>query len=237
MARTGLFFIQGAFAAGLSLLAAAPAGAEPGTVYFKGFAGVTFPFEQLNAPDVRDETGTLLRVTYDNTALYGGGFGVHAWRFELFGLDLGSRFEIEAAFRSNDVSDGTLDGAAIALSGGQDVFTGMVNAIVDLPLTRHLTAYSGVGFGAQILDSDLTLLDNAGDPFTLSGTSTVPAFQAFGGFSFPVAQRLELFIEGRYMTDTTPGDLDFVDETTDALEAFETQYFEGSALAGFRIKF
>ena len=137
------------------------------------------------------------RATFDSDIglVFGGAIGKYVG--PLWGGDL--RIEGEVARRKSDI-DAI---AGIAPTGGdRRTWTLMANAAVEFDTPSGLRPYAGVGVGAAFNRVSQPLFDNSlvGSPTIIIDDDTIDfAWQVFGGASVPIASRVDLFVQGRYL--------------------------------------
>ena len=126
----------------------------------------------------------------------------------VFGYDFGSfRLEAEGAYKNRGIDDVTLlnptftaGGATtpqsfVSSSGGLDIISGMVNALVEHGDDDGIQIYAGGGIGIASVDLSITpaqfgdLIDDTGSDL---------AYQAIAGVRFPVSDRIDLGVKYRY---------------------------------------
>jgi len=133
----------------------------------------------------------------DATASYDTGFaGVGSLGYA---MGNGWRFEVEPGYRRNELD--TIGGATA--HGHLTLMTLMANAIYDvpfrvpgnLPILRNLLPHVGLGAGvARLIDNSLPY-----NGLTVSGNTTVPAFQAIGGVEYALTPAVKLGLDYRYL--------------------------------------
>ena len=108
----------------------------------------------------------------------GGAYGYNFSRF--FSV------EGEVAYRSNNVESGVVDDEEFEGAGDLNSLSFMANAILSAPGAGGFTPYGGVGAGLARVGGD-------GDH------DLVFAYQAFGGVSKPLSDKLTAGVEYRYL--------------------------------------
>jgi OOP family OmpA-OmpF porin len=141
------------------------------------------------------------------------------------GYDWGTfRTEAEVGLRTNDVSD--IDVFDDGSEGHQRTLSGMVNALVDLPV-GPVTLYGGGGLGVANVEWDI------GNPgYTFHDFDTVMAWQGIAGLAYDITPQLAVTGEYRYFSSFE--DLDFR-QGGDTIEGGD--FGNHSALIGLRYTF
>ncbi len=226
--------IAGSICAVLSVWGATSAQAEDSTYYFSAFFGAVFPQDQIATGETAGGAPREVRTEFQTGTLFGGSVGARV-------LDLGPatvRAEVEAAYRSSDVNDGSFNGGDQLFFGEQDVFTAMVNAAVDYDL-GPVTPYVGVGIGLVNIDSNIRYRPPSNALLVLANTQTTAAVQVFGGVSAPVSETVDVFFQGGYLTGL--GEADFERVVVSAGGVLDSivseRYEEASVRGGLRFNF
>lgn len=193
-------FRAGVLTAALLCAASASAAAEDGAPHDHGFyigGGVGANFQEQNR---FRGGGADSNPTYDTGYLGLLNFG--------YAMGNGLRFELEPAYRHNDVD--SIGGPG---HGGTDIGSLMVNGIYDLdfhvPLLRGWQPHVGVGLGAARV-RDRSAPHNG---LRVIGQETVPAVQAIAGIDYSITPQVKLGLDYRYFL---AHDVNFRVESTDA---------------------
>jgi outer membrane protein OmpA-like peptidoglycan-associated protein len=175
--------------------------------------GFTLPEESQF--DFTNNTG---KMDYESNFAANGALG---WSFE----ELPVRLEAEMGFRQMEADhwDNT------PVSGDQHLYTGMMNAYVDLRDFDGFMPYAGIGLGYAMA--------NLGDVTPVNGTDKVDdtsgsfAFQGIFGLEVPMTDQFGLLAEYRYFNAT-----DF-SYRSDANTDVDANYADHSFYVGFRYAF
>jgi opacity protein-like surface antigen len=89
-----------------------------------------------------------------------------------------------------------LEGLEFDVDGDTSIFTGMINAILGMPIGGVLRPYVGVGVGGAIVDIDAAVTDL---DFSLADSDTVLAAQAFAGIDISISENLAIGGRVRYL--------------------------------------
>jgi opacity protein-like surface antigen len=89
-----------------------------------------------------------------------------------------------------------LEGEEFDVDGDTSIFTGMINAILGVPVGGVLRPYVGVGIGGAIVDIDAAVTDL---DFSLADSDTVFAAQAFAGVDLSITENLAIGGRVRYL--------------------------------------
>jgi opacity protein-like surface antigen len=161
-----------------------------------------------------------------------------------FGVAIGAqvhpnvRYELETTFRDNnaedwfieDFTDGVVTASAQAPAFGElESTAGMVNFLFDFPKRQPGCAnfYAGVGVGILYVDGEI---NSAGTTYDINDTSA--AFQAIGGVSRAISQRVDLFAEYRYLNAQNI----LVQNQTAGVSLGDFEFTNNSLLFGLRIR-
>ena len=98
-----------------------------------------------------------------------------------------------------------LEGSEFDLDGDVSIFTGMINAILGIPIGGAIRPYVGAGIGGAHVDIDA---DVAALGFSLDDTDNVFAAQAFAGIDIGITENVAIGGRFRYLH---LGDIDVVD--------------------------
>jgi opacity protein-like surface antigen len=164
---------------------------------------------------------------------------------ELFGVAIGAqvhpvvRYELEAAYRNNDAEDWRIQqfaGGVVtsdimqAAIGNLESYSGMANFIFDFaPRQRRCPQpYAGVGFGFLSVEGNFTTATNN---YVVNDTSV--AWQFIGGINQAVTQRIDAFVEYRFIASTHIS----VFDTTIGSSLGDFEINNNSFLGGLRFRF
>ncbi|MGB3455237.1 MAG: outer membrane beta-barrel protein [Litorimonas sp.] len=119
------------------------------------------------------------------------------------------RFEGELAFRRNDGEQLAFNGVDRAFAGsGTESYSLLANVYYDFPTQSAITSYIGAGAGIGFLENDFVY-----GPAVFEDDDTAFVYQGIIGASLPVTDRIDLFLDGRYLgasgvdfTRTSPAD-------------------------------
>jgi opacity protein-like surface antigen len=193
-------------AAFLSTAIATPALARDATPYVGIDAGLVRP-DKLK-----------LRFVNSATSVDNGVVLRHKWGFDgdaVFGYDFGMfRLEGELGYKRSSIKDASLAPAALAQvllpsggtgfaydsSGHTNVWSGMLNALVDLGPQDGVNASLGAGAGISRVrvNSDL----NPSSALSFSGEDRAFAWQALAELRVPVSSNIDLGLKGRHFETT-----------------------------------
>lgn len=162
--------------------------AEASSFYLTGFGG-------WNWADDFSARGSGVKVDADLDAGYviGGALG---YEVPVMG---GLRFEVEGAYRSNDVSSVRVNGNRNKADGDLSAWSVMFNVAKDMPLTDRLSLYAGGGIGFAGVDADFGY-----GSARVNEKDTVFAWQVFAGVSYEVMNNFELYTEYRFFQAVDP---------------------------------
>lgn len=162
--------------------------------YARGFGG----YSELGDFSFDGNAGRI-ESTFDGGFNLGGavGFDTHWLAAWADSHGLGSRFEMEYAYREDGVDDHRLGGARLPASDGDfDAHTLMANALVDFNKQGALGFYAGGGLGVAF--ASLDGFEAAGaDVF--DDDDTVFAWQGIVGAEYRLDPRWSVFGEYRYV--------------------------------------
>ncbi len=156
-------------------LLSAPAHADD--VYAKVFGGVGLGVDQDFDAQIAGVGPVSGEIDTDIGYDVGGALGYQL--NDLFAV------EAEVAYRSNDISGGTVAGAPFSASGDIDALSFMGNAVLTLPGSYGLTPYGGVGVGTAGVGGD-------------GERDYVFAYQGFAGLKRDLTDRISAGVEYRY---------------------------------------
>lgn len=140
------------------------------------------------------------------------------------------RFEGELAFRRNDGEALSFNNVARPFAGaGTESYSLLANAIYDVPTDSAITPYIGVGAGIGFLENDFVY-----GPATFQDKDTAFVYQGMVGASVPVTEKIDLFIDGRYLAATG---VDFVRSSpSDNGVSLDSEYDNFTISVGYRFK-
>ena len=105
------------------------------------------------------------------------------------GMRMGDfRFEIEGAYRSNDVNAVQYSGGTLASDGEVSAWSIMANFAIDFPIADRLSMYAGAGLGIAGVD-----LEFAGPGGRFDDDNTALAWQVFAGLSYEMSEQMETY--------------------------------------------
>lgn len=162
--------------------------AEASSFYLTGFGG-------WNWADDFSASGSGVKVDADLDSGYviGGALG---YEIPVMG---GLRFELEGAYRSNDVNSVRINGSRNKADGDLSAWSVMFNVAKDMPLTDRLSLYAGGGIGVAGVDANFSY-----GAARVNGNDTVFAWQVFAGVSYEVMNNFELYTEYRFFQAVDP---------------------------------
>lgn len=198
LSRSGALLVRsGAAVAGLSVLAAGAAQAQPVRgVYVAGAAGASFNQGQTVNPHTK--LFPRGRDDFDPGIASLGSIG--------YGLDNGFRVEIEGSYRNNGYGGFHDPGFDSSVSGHQRTYGAMANALFDMDIGQNwIYPYfgAGIGYGWQSMNTMLRGAGkNSGYQQHVGGTSGGFAYQGIFGVSLPVpwVVGLSTTVEYRFFT-------------------------------------
>jgi outer membrane protein OmpA-like peptidoglycan-associated protein len=114
------------------------------------------------------------------------------------------RAELEVGYRANDI-DGLLTsgGPATPPTGDLGEFTLMVNVLYDLHVTKRVSLSAGVGVGVDRAQLEVPA-------FGLDDDDWVFAYQGILGLNYAIAERMQVFLNYRYLHADAPDYSNFV---------------------------
>lgn len=113
-----------------------------------------------------------------------------------YGFERNWRVELEAGYRENNADAFFVGKAPAVRDGSLNEWSGMVNVIYDVPLTKKVDLSIGVGAGADFAE----FKDNSGfkdDDWNF-------AYQAVVGLNYAISNRLDLTLTYRYLNVDSP---------------------------------
>ncbi len=164
---------------------------------------------------------------------------------ELFGVVIGSRvhpyvrYELEAAYRQNDVESwtvqtfnaGVLSTQTISAATGEvEAYSGLINFVFDFVPRQPgcWQPYAGVGFGGASFDGEFVTATNT---YIVDDSSF--AWQFIGGLSFAVTKKADAYMEYRYFEAPFVG----VYDATNAVPLGDFEISNNSIVGGLRLSF
>jgi OmpA-OmpF porin, OOP family len=142
-----------------------------------------------------------------------------------YGFGNGLRLELEAGYRDNDI-DGV---RGVPNAGGSvNVWSGMVNALYDIPVAFPVTPYIGAGIGYARVKADSV---NIGGTTVADDSDSVFAYQGIVGAAYGLTENLKLSLDYRYFGTTDP------EFTTSANTKVDGEYSAHTVLVGLRWEF
>jgi opacity protein-like surface antigen len=116
---------------------------------------------------------------------------------------MGWRVELEGAWRTAEMDEGTFAGVTYNVAGDIQSLSLMANAAYDVAGLGRWQPYFGAGIGIAMLDAEVTGI--AGFPVTgANADDTVFAYQGFVGVAYLVSQGVDIFSQYRYFATTDP---------------------------------
>lgn len=193
--------------------------AEASSFYLSGFGGWNWT-NNFSA----NGSGSNIDADLDTGYVVGGALG---YEMPVMG---GLRFEIEGAYRSNDVNSVKVNGRGNKTDGQLSAWSVMFNVAKDIPITDRLSLYAGGGIGVAGIDSDFGYGKNR-----VNSTDTVFAWQVFAGVSYEVMANFELYTEYRFFQAVDPELTRFAGGGSQQLNG--DSYNNNGLLLGARIRF
>lgn len=142
-----------------------------------------------------------------------------------YGFGNGLRLEFELGYRDNDV-DG-VNGVSNA-GGSVNVWSGMVNALYDVPLTIPITPYIGAGIGyARVKADSVNIASNT----IVDDSDNVFAYQGIVGAAYGITSNLKLGLDYRYFATLDP------EFSTSTGTKVDSEYASHTVLVGLRWEF
>ncbi len=161
---------------------------ESSSFYLSGFGGV-------NWADDFEASGSGVNIESDFDAGYIVGTAL-GYEIPVMG---GLRFEVEGAYRSNDLDSIISNGNRNQGEGEISVWSVMFNVAKDFPLSDNLSFYAGGGVGLAGLDADF-----AYGSARVNEKDEVFAWQVFAGLSYELASNFEVYSEYRFFQAVDP---------------------------------
>lgn len=140
------------------------------------------------------------------------------------------RLEGELAFRRNDGQNLAFNNVERAFAGaGTESYSLLANVYYDIPTQTAVTPYVGVGAGVGFIENDFVY-----GPATFQDDDTAFVYQGILGASVPLTERIDVFIDGRYLTATG---VDFTRTSpADNGVSLESEYDNFTVSVGYRFK-
>lgn len=142
-----------------------------------------------------------------------------------YGFGNGLRLELELGYRDNDID--SVNGVTNA-GGSTNVFSGMVNALYDIPTGWALTPYIGAGVGYARVKMDGV---NVTPTARIDDSDNVFAYQGIVGAAYGLTQNLKLSLDYRYFATLDP------EFTTNTGVKVDGEYAAHTVLIGLRWEF
>ncbi len=115
-------------------------------------------------------------------------------------LDNNFRIEGEFAWRRNDGKNLSFNGIDRSIAAkGAETYGLLFNVFYDFDLGTGFTPYVGGGVGVDFITNEFLY-----GPVVFEDSDTVLAWQAMAGFSVPVTETIDAFIDARYHTAIGP---------------------------------
>lgn len=140
------------------------------------------------------------------------------------------RFEGELTFRRNDGEDLSFNNVARPFAGsGTESYSLLANAFYDIPTGSAITPYVGVGAGIGFLENDFVY-----GPARFQDKDTAFVYQGIIGATLPVTDKIEVFVDGRYLAATG---VDFTRTSpADTGVSLDSEYDNYTISVGYRFK-
>jgi len=149
-----------------------------------------------------------------------------------YGFSNGFRLEGEVAHRYNAIEGGP----TVQNGGNTQVYTGMINAIIDLNQGGTVQPYFGVGLGIGRVDANAAdgPANNKAVTAFFDDSDTALAYQGLLGIGFKVSEQLTFDVGYRYMMIPN---LEFSGRNGAAARQYEADYKHQAATVGLRWQF
>ena len=220
---------------------------EDGSFYVSGFGGLSFQSGQTNRP-LAGSGNSEIELDYDSGFVLGGSVG---YKLPESSLLSGFRIELEASYREGDVENNINLANVTSVTGDTSSFGVLANVLYDFDqiASDFFIPYIGVGFGVAGVESDVVIngqvSDVIDDPTSLvpfrfqfgGDTRTQFVYQGIVGATFPINDKFDFFVDGRYYS---AGGVQFDNIVTlpNRSEAeFDSDYDVIQVQAGFRFHF
>ena len=174
--------------------------------YLTGIVGASFATGSRTIESAGDPTDKVLLA--DTLFTTGGALG--------FAIDRPSgllRVEVEGRYRS-PIETSYVDNDIPTTVRGTDLWSTLANVWRDVYLTERLGVYAGGGLGVGGARSNVTTTDDNGDTETTSSPLTSLAWQAGGGVTYLLSERVTLDLGYRYFALADTKNSAVVDGTT-----------------------
>ncbi len=218
--------------------AAAGGGGKQNGIYLRGFGGIAEQEEsRVNGTNVTD--GNL---EIDTAASLGGAIGYRWAKLRAEGFVSWRHHDVDVFEAMQLVTRNENTGATVtinnvnrfrgAVGGDTTTIVALVNGIVDIDFALPVVPFIGVGMGAAYVSLNDVRGNVGGVPFKLTDDSDIVfAYQAIGGFAFPITDQITVETQYRFLTMTDP-------EFTDSLGAnFDVENDSHHLEVGFRLNF
>ena len=195
-----------------------PATAQAQNWYLGGSIGYNNTSSQTSEGE-----GLLVETEFD------GGFVTSS----IAGYNFGNNFRAEATldWRRNDGESLAFNGVDRPIAAkGAESYSLLLSGYYDFDTGSSVTPYVGAGAGFSRIDNEFLY-----GAVNFEDRDTVFAWQVAGGFSVPVTEKIDAFIDGRYFSATSP---EFVRTSpADNGIALESEYDNFSVSVGYRWNF
>jgi len=174
--------------------------------YLTGIVGASFATGSRTIESAGDPTDKVLLA--DTLFTTGGALG--------FAIDRPSgllRVEVEGRYRS-PIETSYVDNDIPTTVRGTDLWSTLANVWRDVYLTERLGVYAGGGLGVGGARSNVTTTDDNGNTETTSSPLTTLAWQAGGGVTYLLSERVTLDLGYRYFALADTKNREVVDGTT-----------------------
>jgi OOP family OmpA-OmpF porin len=142
-----------------------------------------------------------------------------------YGFGNGLRLEFELGYRDNDIDN--VRGVTGA-SGSVNVWSGMINALYDVPTGWAITPYVGAGIGYARVKADNVAVSGTA---IMDDSDNVFAYQGILGAAYALTQNLKLGLDYRYFATLDPEFSTSVGTTVDS------EYAAHTVMLGLRWEF
>lgn len=180
-------YLLGAVA--LGALVATPAMARDGQAYAGIEGGVVFPDDIEYEIDGVD---SFAEVDHDLGFDIGGVVGYDFGIFRLEGEGAWKKADVDTVLNTSTTGTGAFDG-----EGDLQIFSAMVNGLLDFGSDSGVNFYIGGGAGYAEVQTEYNTLGTGGD-FIVNQDYDEFAYQGIAGLRFPVSDRVDLGVKYRY---------------------------------------
>jgi OOP family OmpA-OmpF porin len=142
-----------------------------------------------------------------------------------YGFGNGLRLEFELGYRDNDID--SVSGVANA-GGSVNVWSGMINALYDIPTGWPITPYVGLGAGYARVKADSV---NVSGTAIMDDSDSVFAYQGILGAAYSLTPNLKLGLDYRYFATLDP------EFTTNTGVTVDSEYAAHTVLVALRWEF